>query len=111
MRSSDSDVVLFLEVLSNGNSSIRLTVLAVEGELDVVSRLGSQLDDGEDTLSLSMSDGELGASEDVVETLGLRRVQLRDRSGRTRSAAHKATSRTAPAPTSTTSTTKTARRY
>lgn len=111
-RSSNSDVVLFLEVLSNRNSSVRLPILAVESELDVVSRLRSQLDDGEDTLSLSMGDGELGASEDVVKTFGLRRVQLLDWSGRTRSGAHKAPSRTASATTATSAakTAKTARR-
>lgn len=57
-----------------------------------------------------MGDGELGASEDVVETFSLRRVQFLDWSGRTRSGAHKATSRRTAAATTATSATKTARR-
>lgn len=53
--------------LSDTNAALGLAVLAVDGELEVASRAGSDADDGVQTSALAVSDRETSATELALE--------------------------------------------
>lgn len=54
------------KVLSNRNGAVGLTVLPVKSKLNVFGELGSKTGNGKGASSLSVSNGELGASQQVA---------------------------------------------